>query len=177
MPTPLDNLVWHALETAHSHFRVATIRARRYPSEIAPFASIADTTPQSFNELASLLAPNDVVHLLGDKPNPPASLEVGAPLDCYQMFGPPPPFSAPSADGAKIVPLNSNDAPEMFDLITIAFPGFYKTQTYKMGNYFGIRLDGNLVAMIGERLCIPVAHEISAVCTHPAHTGKGYARH
>jgi predicted GNAT family acetyltransferase len=30
--------------------------------------------------------------------------------------------------------------------------------------------------MAGERLCIPGAHEISGVCTHPTHTGKGYAR-
>ena len=30
--------------------------------------------------------------------------------------------------------------------------------------------------MAGERLAVPGLSEISAVCTHPAHTGKGYAR-
>jgi predicted GNAT family acetyltransferase len=44
-----------------------------------------------------------------------------------------------------------------------------------LGNYFGIRLNGELIAMAGERICTPTHREISAVCTHPAHTGKGYA--
>jgi predicted GNAT family acetyltransferase len=40
----------------------------------------------------------------------------------------------------------------------------------------GIRCDGKLVAMAGERLKIPGYTEVSAVCTHPDHVGKGYAR-
>jgi predicted GNAT family acetyltransferase len=32
------------------------------------------------------------------------------------------------------------------------------------------------VAMAGERLKVPGYTEVSAVCTHPEHTGKGYAR-
>ena len=35
---------------------------------------------------------------------------------------------------------------------------------------------GKLVAMAGERLKIPGYTEVSAVCTHPEHTGHGYAR-
>jgi predicted GNAT family acetyltransferase len=45
-----------------------------------------------------------------------------------------------------------------------------------MGTYVGIRCDGKLVAMAGERLKVPGYTEVSAVCTHPDHTGKGYAR-
>ena len=32
------------------------------------------------------------------------------------------------------------------------------------------------MAMAGERLKVPGYTEVSAVCTHPDHTGKGYAR-
>jgi predicted GNAT family acetyltransferase len=32
-----------------------------------------------------------------------------------------------------------------------------------------------LVAMSGQRLQVPGYTEVSAVCTHPEHTGKGYA--
>ncbi|MGC1905940.1 MAG: GNAT family N-acetyltransferase [Candidatus Acidiferrum sp.] len=170
---PLDNLVWRALDTTHSHFRVGTNLARRYPADIAPFAALADSSRKAFTQLESLLAPNDVVHLIGEKPDAPASLEVGLPLDTYQMFAPPHP---PPTTHPNVVALHSKHATEMFDLITLAFPGFYKSQTYKMGNYFGIRQDGKLIAMAGERLCIPGCHEISAVCTHPGHTGKGHAR-
>jgi predicted GNAT family acetyltransferase len=35
--------------------------------------------------------------------------------------------------------------------------------------------DGELVAMAGERIAIPGMREISAVCTHPDHTGNGFA--
>jgi predicted GNAT family acetyltransferase len=44
-----------------------------------------------------------------------------------------------------------------------------------MGNYYSIRVDGELVAMGGERLCLRGLREISAVVTRPGHTGKGYA--
>lgn len=44
-----------------------------------------------------------------------------------------------------------------------------------MGRYLGIRRDGQLVAMAGERLRLPGYTEISAVCTHSDHRGRGYA--
>jgi GNAT superfamily N-acetyltransferase len=186
-PAPLDHLVWRALQTTHSHFRTGTNLAVRYPREISPFAAVSENTPAAFKQLATLLTPNDPadrVHIIEENPGPeprfksllPPSLQIGPALETHQMFGPttmhPPPQNHP-----PIHELNSANAKEMIALIAIAFPGFYKSETYKMGAYFGIRNDtGELVAMAGERLCIPGCHEISGVCTHPAHTGKGYAR-
>jgi hypothetical protein len=43
----------------------------------------------------------------------------------------------------------------MFDLITLAFPGFFRPRTYEMGTYYGIRVEGKLAAMAGERVCMP----------------------
>jgi predicted GNAT family acetyltransferase len=63
----------------------------------------------------------------------------------------------------------------MVALTTLAFPGFFRERTHEMGNYYGIRVSGELVAMAGERLCLRGLREISAVVTHPGHTGKGYA--
>src|SRR5260370_21230789 len=45
-----------------------------------------------------------------------------------------------------------------------------------LGTYLGIRHAGKLVAMAGERMKVPGWTEVSAVCTHPDHTGHGYAR-
>ena len=49
-------------------------------------------------------------------------------------------------------------------------------RTHELGYYVGIRDKGKLVAMAGERLKVPGYTEVSAVCTHPDHVGKGYAR-
>jgi predicted GNAT family acetyltransferase len=65
----------------------------------------------------------------------------------------------------------------MLKLTSIAFPGFFRKRTVLLGSYYGIRVDGELVAMAGERMALPGFVEISAVCTHPEHTGKGYAGH
>ena len=63
----------------------------------------------------------------------------------------------------------------MVDLTTLAFPGFFRRRTYLMGVYYGMHIDGALVAMAGERMALPNYREVSGVCTHPAHTGKGFA--
>ena len=44
-----------------------------------------------------------------------------------------------------------------------------------MGTYVGIRRNGRLIAMGGERLSLPGYTEISAVCTDPDHRGLGLA--
>jgi len=185
-PAPLDNLVWHALATTHSHFRLGSNLACRYPVEISPFAAVSENSPAAFEKLASLLTPDDPddrVHIIEEAPGAeprfksvlPPSLQIGPALGTHQMFGPASPLPS-SPNHPPIHELNSANAKEMIDLIAMAFPGFYRSETYKMGAYFGIRNDnGELVAMAGERLCIPDCHEISGVCTHPAHTGKGYA--
>jgi len=75
----------------------------------------------------------------------------------------------------------------MVSLTDIAFPGFFRIRTCEMGPYFGIRDSagstgknaGRLVAMCGERMNIrtPEAdyRELSGLCTHPDHRGRGYA--
>ena len=64
----------------------------------------------------------------------------------------------------------------MLELTALTKPGPFGTRTHELGAYLGIRASGRLVAMAGERLKVPGFTEISAVCTHPEHTGKSYAR-
>ena len=81
------------------------------------------------------------------------------------------PFAAP-----PIELLGEHNAAEMVALTDLAFPGYFRIRTWTLGTYLGIRApDGELVAMGGERLALPGLREISAVCTHPAYTGRGYA--
>ena len=76
----------------------------------------------------------------------------------------------------EILRLGQEDSPEMVALATLTKPGPFGRRTHELGTYLGIRCDGKLVAMAGERLKVPGYTEVSAVCTHPDHLGKGYAR-
>jgi hypothetical protein len=75
-----------------------------------------------------------------------------------------------------MVELQPKDSAEMLALARLTKPGPFGTRTHELGSYLGIRSEGRLVAMAGERLKVPGYTEVSAVCTHPDHTGKGYAR-
>jgi predicted GNAT family acetyltransferase len=44
-----------------------------------------------------------------------------------------------------------------------------------MGSYYGVRSGAELVAMGGERITLEGYPELSGICTHPAHRGKGLA--
>lgn len=83
------------------------------------------------------------------------------------------PASGPAIDS---IPLGDADAPEMLALATRTNPGPFLARTHRLGGFVGIRVDGVLVAMAGERMQLPGHSEVSAVCTAPEHRGKGYAR-
>jgi predicted GNAT family acetyltransferase len=62
------------------------------------------------------------------------------------------------------------------ELTALTKPGPFDRRTREFGRYVGIRVNGSLVAMAGERMKVLGHTEVSAVCTHPEHTGKGYAQ-
>lgn len=82
---------------------------------------------------------------------------------------------APSAPLIGIERLSCANAEEMVELTTIAFPGYFRIRTCEMGAYYGIRSEGRLISMAGERFAFDRYVEISGVCTHPDFTGHGYA--
>src|SRR5205085_1435636 len=87
------------------------------------------------------------------------------------------PLPEPAQGGPELVELGADDVPEMLALTAATQPGPFAARTHELGRYLGIRSDtGRLVAMAGERLRLAGATEISAVCTDPAFTGRGYAR-
>jgi ribosomal protein S18 acetylase RimI-like enzyme len=174
---PLPDPVRHALNSVHAHFAIGHAPARRYPPEVAPFAVIDDMSEPTLTRLQELLTPGELVYIFNEPPAQMDGLSVGPPLHTFQMLGPEVGAVTETREG-EISPIlmTSDDAGEMFELITLAFPGFYQPRTYEMGTYYGIRVDGKLVAMAGERLCMTGYREISGVCTHPGYVGKGYAR-
>jgi GNAT superfamily N-acetyltransferase len=173
---PFSNLVWNALHTVHANFALNNSAAARYPADVVPYAALADPTHADLSPLEELLSSDDRVYLIGPKPAPTRLLGVGPPLDCFQMLFPAQPQAEPTTrTDPAILRMTAADAPDMVDLTDLAFPGFFRRRTHQMGVYYGIRINRKLVAMAGERLAIPGYSEISAVVTHPTHTGKDYA--
>ena len=85
-----------------------------------------------------------------------------------------PPTEAPAPAG--LAELGAADVPELLALTELTQPGPFGPRTIELGRYIGVRVDGRVAAMAGERLR-PEGHtEISAVCTHPDFAGRGYAR-
>src|SRR5262249_15715881 len=81
------------------------------------------------------------------------------------------------ADSAgNFVTLTDADAPEMLALARMTEPGPFLERTHVMGRFIGIRIEGRLVAMAGERMRFPGYTEVSGVCTHPEFRGRGLAR-
>jgi ribosomal protein S18 acetylase RimI-like enzyme len=173
---PLLDPVRNALDSVHAHFTVGQAPARRYPSDVAPFAVIDDMSEPTLSLLEALLPPGEQVYILNEPPKKLNGLSLGPPLHTLQMLAPEDPQLEIAENEAQPVLMTSGDAGEMFDLITLAFPGFFRSRTYQMSTYYGIRVEGKLGALAGERLCMTGYRENSGVCTHPAHTGRGYAR-
>jgi predicted GNAT family acetyltransferase len=71
--------------------------------------------------------------------------------------------------------LGAAHAADMYALAKLADPGPFEQDTWRLGAYLGIHVDGTLVAMAGERMRLPGFTEVSAVSTRPGHEGHGYA--
>jgi len=168
-----ENPVWHALQTKHRHLAESTGDACRYPAEVAPFAAVAEPSKVALHQLHSLLAPGESAWLIGESYPPVPELSFDNALECLQMVLPE--EVTPPVPSIEIVQLSDANAAEMVALTTLAFPGFFRNRTCEMGSYIGVRADGELIAMGGERLMLDGYCELSGICTHPEHRGKGFA--
>lgn len=173
------NFAHTALRTTHASLAITHGEAVRYPAAVAPFAAIETSTTKALGDLRELLTPDEYVWAtaLDETRVPAAHLSVETTIDVLQMVLPreievPPPHPA-------ILALTCTNAPEMVALTDIAFPGFFRPRTCEMGRYFGIRSPetNELIAMGGERIVFPGYSEMSGLCTHPNHRGKGHAAH
>jgi predicted GNAT family acetyltransferase len=171
---PLDYPIWTALTTTQQALAEGDARAWRYPTEITPFAATADMSPESFAALRALMSPQDIAVLFTpDAVNPPAGFKVALADTGEQMIGTP--VETP-ANGVDIVTLGVEDVPAMIELTALTKPGPFSARTHELGTFLGIRVDGQLVAMAGERMKPAHYTEMTAVCVHPSHRGRGYGQ-
>ncbi|MDM7831307.1 GNAT family N-acetyltransferase [Cellulomonas edaphi] len=168
----LDNPAWESLTGAHAQFAEGTERALRYRAAVSPILALSDADdPRAWDELAALVGPGSRV-VLATSGSAPASWGRLGEFAGVQMVATDALQDAPDAEA---VVLGAADVDDMLALVARNQPGPFEPETYRLGTYLGIRRDGALVAMAGERQHPPGYTEISAVCTDAAYRGQGLA--
>ncbi|MDH6438246.1 ribosomal protein S18 acetylase RimI-like enzyme [Streptomyces sp. SAI-144] len=178
----LDNAVWAALDGPHAHLAERVGRAARYPADVYAFAALADPgDPAAWADLLTLVGPGTTVRIKPVETVPDGWEVVGggggtshalkAMGEGVQLVD-----TALRAEPApEAVRLGPDDVPEILDLVARTKPGPFLKRTIALGTYLGIRDQGRLIALAGERIRPPGWTEISAVCTDPAYRGRGLA--
>jgi predicted GNAT family acetyltransferase len=168
----LDRPVWASL-SHQPQWSTGDANARRFKPDMNRFAATPDESAASLSALTNLVEPGDDVVYLAQVP----SIVVPPGLECVKQ-----------APGVQMVAtrrlevdadlhlLDDADAGDMLELARLTEPGPFFARTHTMGRFIGVRMDGRLAAMAGERMRFPGHVEVSGVCTHPDFRGRGLAR-
>jgi hypothetical protein len=171
----LDRPVWNALTSRQAHLAAGDpATALRFVPQINVFGGTPDNTPNQLTALGTL-TPRDggVAIVERHRVVPPPDLIAMIEEPVHQMVAAR--IADPDDEDLDIVPLGDADAAEMRALAELTQPGPFYARTHEMGEFVGIRENGRLIAMTGERMRVPGFTEISAVCTHPDARGRGLA--
>ncbi|MEJ8474636.1 GNAT family N-acetyltransferase [Roseibium algae] len=175
MTDPLARAVWSSLTSHHTRFATGTPLALRFHKDVSPFAASKDDSPESLKALASLVGPeNDSIYLMqADAIVLPDTLVAGTSRPGVMLVKQTSPVLPASEE--TIEKLSAEDSAQMRALAALTKPGPFLARTHELSQFCGIKQDGKLVAMAGERVRLPGYSEISGVCTHPDYRGRGYA--
>ena len=170
---PLDNPVWESLLSRHASMARMHGGAGRYPPEVAPFVAIDPAQPGAEDDLAQLVESGESVLFVGPVPTLSSIWSVQGPEPIAQMVCH---SRIDAVEGPAITELSAAHRADLLALTALVYPHYFRPRTPEMGRYLGIYVGQALAAMAGERMGFDGYQEISAVCTHPDHTGRGYAQ-
>ena len=168
----LDNPVWYSLLENHQEFAVDYDTIKFYHPDYGPFGGFINVknTATSTQEYSVLI---DNFFIVGEKPEIADTLKIAKELVCLQMVVN---EKIQLPIDVEIVKLTEDHNEILCDLVNLVQPGYFKNKTIMLGDYYGIFKDNQLVAITGERMKMNSFTELSAIITHPDHTGKGYAK-
>ena len=168
----LDNPVWFSLSETHQSFAVDYGNIKFYHPDYCPFGGFVkeNAIVKSIDEYSAMV---DNFFIVGEKPKLSNLLKLNKEVICLQMI-----VYEPIDIVIKdpIIKLTEVHIDALYELVNLVQPGYFKRKTALLGNYYGIFKNGELVAVTGERMQMNDFIEVSAVVTHPNHTGKGYAK-
>ncbi|MEU0969094.1 GNAT family N-acetyltransferase [Streptomyces sp. NPDC005917] len=171
-PHILDNPALASLTGPHALFAERRGRVLRYPVDVSPWLGLPeDPGAEDWADLAAMAGPGGEVGLAGFQGELPDGWELTMNIPGVQLVD----EGMDAVPEPQAVRLGPADVPEMLGLVERTRPGPFLPRTIELGTYLGIRRDGRLIAMAGERLHPPGWTEISAVCTDAAYRGEGLA--
>lgn len=168
----LDRPVWNTLHTGWAHLAQHDEGALRLNPDYGPFAAVPDVSGGSIAALGRLAESTGEVWLVEADPSLALlpSIEPIRQAELVQM-------TATDIRGTSkptdIVPLNEDDAEEMIALAELTKPGPFARHTNRLAEFVGVKDNGRLIAMCGERMKLPGYSELSGLCTHPDYQGRG----
>ena len=173
---PLDRPVWSMLTGRQAHLAEGGDRAVRIDRGYGVFGAAADGSPDAQAALARLVPDDGEIWIVEDEPwpVPPGTREVKRAILAQMVAEGAPP--EPRDREPAILPLGEADAAEMAALADHAKPGPWGAKTHRYGPFFGIRENGRLLAMAGQRILVNGMAEVSGVSTWEDCRGRGYAR-
>jgi len=168
----LDNPVWHSLNEVHAKFSLTYNGLKCYQPDYCPFGGYQHhaAIAENIDEYAKRA---DNFYIVGEKPEFSQNLVLKKELICLQMVID---HRISEETRDEIIQLNNVHEKDLFELVNLVQPGYFKSKTSKLGNYYGIFKNDLLVSVTGERMKMNDFTEVSAVVTHPGYTGKGYAK-
>ena len=170
----LDNPAWNALISGNKHLSEGNERVKYFSEEVSPFVGMPGYSPYQLNLLYNIISSQRVLAIIASKEIVfPDQWVVIEHMKVLQMI-----YNHPTPHGTAptgLIPLQKQHVSEMIALTKMTHPGPFLKRTIEFGNYNGILINNELIAMAGQRLHANQYMEISAVCTHPDHPGKGYA--
>ena len=169
----LDRPAWSALNGRQAEFAIWQGCAVRFARGIGMFVSAPAFDERALTDISRLIADTGPVVIIEPEAPPPIPGSVIATQGALWQMVAERPIAPPTAD-LGVQPLGDADSEEMVALAKLTEPGPFHHATHRLGRFIGIRQEGRLAAMAGERMR-PDGHiEVSAVCTHPDFRGRGY---
>jgi ribosomal protein S18 acetylase RimI-like enzyme len=171
----LDNPVWYALTSTHQQYAWGNAHIKRYPAAVLPFLGCSHPAQDTLAAINGWMVPGEKLFVIGVLPALSPEWSVTAELDCVQMIATET-VVLPAQEDTMVELLEEKDREALAQLVNTVQPGFFREETPLLGRYYGIKKDNRLVAVAGERLQLTGYTEVSAVCTLPGYTGRGYAQ-
>lgn len=170
----LDRPIWNALTTRHAPLAEGNDLAKRYAPSIHPFANSRDESLESLAALAAIASPGETLIVLqADEFVLPPGFNATLTAFGVQMIAE---RQMPLMEDDRIIPLGEADAADMLELATLTKPGPFTLRAQALGSFWGVRENGRLIAMAGERLKQDGLTELSGVATHPDFQRRGLGR-
>lgn len=174
MPSYFDNIFWHSLAGPQSHLAAGTGTARRFQKGLSPIIGFAEREAPDFAALRPFCDEGERLYCAGWNGPAPEGWRIELEAVMVRMVWD---VAMPAADPAPdALPLGPEHLAQLLDLTALTNPGPFGPRTIEFGDYFGYVEDGRVIAMAGERTCVPGLREISGVCTHPDYQGRGLGR-